>query len=199
MAFFRSTAGRLLLIGLFLTTTTLSAGYLADALHYPSLWGSSSSVWIEYTVPLPYYWAFSHLVSMLPLALLVGSFPLWPQVWIVRVRWILLFGLVAIFFAEVKLPYGRLRHVPYFLFIAVDLALALLCSLLVFRTRRLLAVIGTIVVILLIAAALLRQALEPEQPGRKPEIKIDLSSAAPSTSMTPQFFEEVRSYERGKD
>jgi hypothetical protein len=41
--------------------------------------------------------------------------------------------------------------------------------------------------------------LEPEQPGRKPEIKIDLSSAAPSTSMTPQFFEEVRSYERGKD
>lgn len=145
MTFLSTTKGRLLLAIVYLVSVNLLSGFLAEALDYPSLWGRSGSVWGEYAIPLPFTWALAHLVSMLPMALLIAGLPLWPKIWVIRARWILIAALIVLFFAEVKLPYGRLRHVPFYLFLAVDAAVALLLSLLIYPPIRTLIVTAAMV------------------------------------------------------
>lgn len=116
---FSTSAGRLGLVVLFFLTVNLGSGLLAVEFRYPSLWGNRE-VFHEYAYPAPYNWAIVHILSMVPLAYLVYQLPdLTPN----RVRFwqvLSLVALVILFFIEVKLPYGRLRNIPFALFFIVD-------------------------------------------------------------------------------
>lgn len=134
---------RLALAGLYLVAVNLGSGLLAVELRYPSLWGAQE-VFHEYAYPALYNWALMHLLSMLPLALVVFRYSTFSKQQIRRCQYLLLAALVVLFFIEVKLPYGRLRHIPFALFLGVDVIVALLISLLFYPPWKVIVAILTL-------------------------------------------------------
>lgn len=187
-----SMLARLLLAALFLLLVNLLSGLLAVELRYPSLWGGSD-VFHEYAYPALYNWALLHLPSMLLLALLVFRLPTFTLSQVRRCQLLLLLGLVVLFFVEVKLPYGRLRHIPFALFLIVDVLLVLLFSLLFYPP------VKTLVIVFLVAAILIcLQWLSPITIGLqsdKSPAQAD-HEAIVSDSEEVGFFEEVSEYQR---
>lgn len=178
-------------IGLaFLLVVNLLAGWLAQELRYPSLWGNSQ-VFAEYAWPLPYGWSMVHWVSMLPLAFVVAALPGWPPSRLVRTRWILLGLLAAVLFVEVEWPYGRLNRIPFLLFFAVDFSVALLVSLAIRPPLRALAGAAALLVL---GFAVLRWLAAPEAPreagGPPPAPAADSAAAEPVTRDATGFFSD---------
>lgn len=174
---------RLLLVVFFLAVVNIASGYLAVTLGYPSLWGNTTGIFAEYAIPLNFNWAFAHLLSMLPLAGVAAALPSWKRSHLVKLRWVLLAALVVLFFVEVKLPYGRLNHIPFALFLVVDCLTMLALSLLFHPPWRVMAAVIGMAVISLLAAYLLTS--------------VDWSSESPNPAEPVQseapkgFFEEI--------
>lgn len=146
----------------YLLAVNLLAGWLAVELRYPSLWGGSD-VFAEYALPLPYGWAMAHWVSMLPLAFVVAALPGWPEQRLLRLRWTLLALLALVALVEVDWTYFKLERIPFMLFFAVDLSLALLLSL-VFRPP--LRVLGGAALVALLGIVGVRLWLVPDDDSR---------------------------------
>ena len=65
---------RILIFVTFLLSVNLLAGYVALKMGYPSLYNVRAS-FAEYAVPLPFYWGFAHLPSMLIYGIPLLVFP----------------------------------------------------------------------------------------------------------------------------
>lgn len=135
MSFLKSTSGRSLLAVAFLLTVNVLSGWLAVTLGYPSLWGNQSGIFGEYALPITFTWALAHWLSMLPLTLLILGLPLWQKSSVNRFRLGLIVGLLVCFAIETDFGFGRLQKTPFVLFIAVDLLVALVISLLFYVPR----------------------------------------------------------------
>ncbi len=162
------------------------------ALGYPSLWGNSTGILFEYAAPLPFNWAFAHLVSMLPLAILIYGLPLWPHRRLVQFRWVMVAALVVLFFIEVRLPHGRLNHIPFALFLIVDCLAALVISLM-FRPP-IKWIIGTLL-ILTAATFLLRYINNYDGKTTENRSRPALESERPEP-VSNSFFENSNQFQR---
>ncbi|MEZ5462105.1 hypothetical protein [Dokdonella sp.] len=119
---------RLLVLLAFLICVNLLAGYAAITLGYPSLYNVKSS-FSEYAVPLPFYWGFLHIPSMLVygtgLVLLPGPGQKWTGYF--RILCVLSFALLLMEWD---------RKIPFLLFPKVDALAALAFSLFIAPPNR---------------------------------------------------------------
>ena len=143
----RSTGFRLGLAALYLLSVNLLSGYLAVTFRYPSLWGNVTGLFGEYAYPLPFSWALAHLVTMLPLTMLVTGIPFWEQKRLVQARWVCIAALAVCVGVEVSDGIHRFKKTPFVLFWMVDSSLFLMLTL-VFKPplRTLAAVIGGVLI-----------------------------------------------------
>ncbi len=112
---------RLFIFCLFIVSSALFAAYLAISLRFPSLYNVSAS-FAEYAIPLPFYWAFTHIPFMLiygvPLLLLhktAGRFVNYFRLFCLGSFFILLFTIE--------------HKIPFLLFPTVDAITAVIFSL----------------------------------------------------------------------
>jgi hypothetical protein len=122
---------------MFFCWVNLASGWIAVKMGYPSLWGNTNEIFVEYAAPILYTWALAHWITMLPLTLIVLGMPTWQKPAIIRTRWLCVIGIIACLLVEVKLPVGRFRHIPMVLFPFVDLLSVLVFSFLFHTSRRL--------------------------------------------------------------
>ncbi len=158
MPFIKTTAGRTLLGVAYLISANALSGLFAVLLDYPSLWGKSTGIFGEYAIPLPFTWALAHWISMLPFTLVMLGMPLWEKRSVIRIRWLLLAGILVSLFFEIDLPYGRLEHNPFLLFLTVDFVLVLLLSFL-FYTSVKVQLAGLVTLVTLILGIIFQEPL----------------------------------------
>lgn len=189
---FSSFVARVLLASLFLLLVNLLSGLLAVEFRYPSLWGNAE-VFHEYGYPALYNWALMHLPSMLLLALLVFRLPTFSPGQIRHCQLLLLLALVVLFFVEVKLPYGRLRHIPFALFLIVGVLVLLLLSLLFYPPVK---TVGAVLVLVGLMGLFewVRPLTTGFPQGEFPTEESQTASVAENTS--DNFFSEVTAYQR---
>ncbi len=112
---------RMLIFCLFLTTSSLLAGYLAIKLQFPSLYNVNAS-FAEYAIPFPFYWGFMHIPFMLiygiPLLLSHRT----------KLRYVNYFRLFCVASFLTLLLTVNLK-IPFLLFPTIDAITALICSL----------------------------------------------------------------------
>tara|TARA_R110002073_G_scaffold4917_6_gene31036 strand:+ start:8663 stop:9520 length:858 start_codon:yes stop_codon:yes gene_type:complete len=196
MTFFSTTLGRTLLVLTFLVCTNLGSGYFAVRLGYPSLWGNSTGIFMEYAVPMLYNWALAHVVFMVPIAVVLSRVPGWEAKSVFMFRCVAGFVLVSALLLEVKLPVGRLNHVPFLLFIIMDTSLALLLTVIFYPPLK--GILGVTVAGLLLYSGLYLY----NNPGQlKLPLKVDAPEVDEPEVESPadgsmEFFEKVLRFER---
>ncbi|MBL1141221.1 MAG: hypothetical protein HND53_04235 [Proteobacteria bacterium] len=120
--FYKKSVITLLLLS-YLISINILAGYIAVWLKFPSLWGNSQ-IFLDYAMPFGLTWALAHWPSMVLLSIPLLLLPHWNAKSIQRFRLICL----CLFFI---LIYGVIEKIPFALFPAVDLFVALFFSLII--------------------------------------------------------------------
>lgn len=185
---------RICLALMYLIAVNLGSGLLAVELGYPSLWGASE-VFHEYAYPALYNWALVHTLSMLPLAWLVFRLPTLRPRHIRLCQIASLASLVLLFFVEVKLPYGKLRHIPFALFLIVDALVLLSVALLLRPPWKLLA--GFALLLALISTVYFGPPdIARDFTFQSSDNLEDNPEATPKKKAAKKFFAEVTEYQR---
>ena len=141
-----------LIIPLFLVAANLICGFIAVEFRYPSLWGGSD-VFNEYAMPLSLSWALAHWPSMLLACALLFRMPELRGAQVSSIRLGLLIGIACCIAIEFLYGGGRFHRIPFVLFFLVDLSLAYVLSLLLYkRPKPMIAALFLIAVTLILVA-----------------------------------------------
>ena len=196
MIFFSTTMGRTLLVLTFLICVNLGSGYAAVHLGYPSVWGNSTGIFMEYVVPLLYNWALAHLVFMVPIAIALSLVPGWDARSVFIFRAILGFVFIAALLFEVRLPVGRLNHNPFLLFILMDTGVALLLTVIFYPPFK--AILGLTVASIIIVTGLFLYANPKlfESPPTSNRAVDETRNTSQSQAESTSFFESITTFER---
>lgn len=149
--FFSKIPAKILLLVVFIISVNLLSGYIAVWLRFPSLWGSSN-IFFEYAFPVHLAWGLMHIPSFVIIGLLLLLLSSWNQSQIQRFR----ITCICLFLI---LLYGVMEKIPFALYPAVDLLVALFFSLIIvppsYKENPKLAISLIVLLLLIVLAGLM--------------------------------------------